>query len=486
MGTPTNQEWREWIIEHFPHVCTAPFSARHERLWEWFDALASGVRPLPRVECWPRGGAKSSTAELACARLCAKLTRRFVLYVCGTQDQADMHVSAVASALETIGVERELNKYGHSRGWRRQQLRTANGFNVAGIGLDAAARGAKLDQYRPDLIIFDDVDDQDDSLLTIEKKVRQITTKIIPAGSPDCAILFIQNAVHEESIMSQLIEDRADFLYNREPAFVEPAVEGLEYESYTSETGRKLWRITAGEPTWAGQDLATCTAQLNDWGEAAFLREAQHRVAGALGTFFNVARLEPLAPEDLPELQKVALAGDLAGTEGGGNHTALVVIGQAENETYPILALLYGQWGTEKVRALLQLARDYYRRLYPNLRLRLPQDGGQAGKDQAEQFKKKFGASGATQIVPVTGKKWTRARGFQEQVNLGNVALVMQDLPEEFAPYISDRSYLTWHKQFKSELRRFKEEVKDQADDIVDAASDGFTAVAKPRAIAWH
>lgn len=386
-----------------------------------------------------------------------------------------MHVSSVASALEHIGIERELNKYGHSRGWRRQQLRTANGFNVAGIGLDAAARGAKLDQYRPDLILLDDIDDQDDSQRTIEKKVRQITTKIVPAGSVDCAILFLQNAVHEESIMASLIENRADFLYNREPAFVEPAVIGLEYEAVAQEDGRRLWHITGGEATWAGQSLEVCEAQLNDWGEAAFLREAQHQVAGASGTFFNVTRLEPIAAEDVPELVRVVLAFDLAATEGGGDHTAGVLLGVDSTSRYYVLTLLHGQWGTERVRAVIQMATDLYGVRYPAFTLRLPQDPGQAGKDQAQQMQRKFQASGqAPAIVAPTGKKWTRARGLQEQGNLGNVSLVMQDVPEEFAPYIADRRYLAWHSALKSEFRRFKEEVADQDDDIVDAAADAF------------
>jgi hypothetical protein len=55
--------------------------------------------------------------------------------------------------MERAGFERELNKYGSSKGWRRNQIRTSDGFKVDAIGLDTAARGFKIDEDRPDFIV---------------------------------------------------------------------------------------------------------------------------------------------------------------------------------------------------------------------------------------------------------------------------------------------------------------------------------------------
>jgi hypothetical protein len=230
---------------------------------------------------------KVHTGELGCVRVGVKLTRRFVLIVSETQEQADKHVQAVASFLDGAGVERAVNKYGTSRGWRRDQLRTANGFNVAGYGLDAAARGVKLDEFRPDLIIFDDIDSQNDSPETVAKKIGSITKAIIPAGSSDCAILFLQNMIHEAGIVSQLVDGRADFLHNREVPTVEKAVNGLKGHFETQADGTRRYRITEGEATWEGQSLETCEQQINEWGFEAFDQEAQHNVAQAGGVFFK-------------------------------------------------------------------------------------------------------------------------------------------------------------------------------------------------------
>src|SRR5690606_32099442 len=58
------------------------FSERHRRFWDWIESIEDGEYISPRIEAWPRGGAKSTSAELAVARLGVKLTRRFALYVC--------------------------------------------------------------------------------------------------------------------------------------------------------------------------------------------------------------------------------------------------------------------------------------------------------------------------------------------------------------------------------------------------------------------
>lgn len=484
-GTPlpgAELPWQDWLLRHFPHVCSHPFGKRHTRLWEWFEALRPGEKPRARVEVWPRGGAKSTSTELGCARCCIKLSRRYVLYVSETQEQADKHVQSIASLLETLGVERALNQYGTSKGWRRQELRTANGFNVSAYGLDTAARGVKLDQYRPDLVVLDDIDSQDDSARTIQKKIDAITTAIIPAGSSDCAVLLLQNLIHEEGVFAQLVDGRADFLHDREPAYVEPAIYGLTTERTPLPDGRNVYRITGGTPTWAGQSLAVCERQINEWGLRAFLREAQHEVRGAGGYVFDTTQLRTMPPSDVPPLTAVCLAWDLAATEGGGDWTVGVLLGRDASQTYYVLGVIRGQWSSERVRKAIHAATTYYRTHFPNLRLRLPQDPGQAGKDQAAQFRAAFPGA---RVQPVTGDKATRASGFAEAVNLGNVALVEQDLPESLrAERLCDHlAWNAWHLAFKEVLRKFREDETDQVDDDVDAAADAFNELTAKREI---
>lgn len=284
-----SSDWRGWLLRNFPgYLASMPKDGRHARIWDWFGTLRLGTRPTPsaRIENWPRGGGKSSSVEGGAAYAGITGRRRFVMYVSGTQAKADVHVQAIGGILERAGVERSVNRYGNSKGWTQQLLRAANGFNVISFGLDAGARGIKLDEFRPDLIVLDDVDDRHDTLATVQKKIETITQSILPSGSTDYAVLFVQNTIHADSVMAQLIDGRAAFLLDREPIVVEPAVRGLEYRQEQTESGLR-YVITAGDATWSGQSREVCQGQINDWGLTAFLREAQHEVETVTGSMFS-------------------------------------------------------------------------------------------------------------------------------------------------------------------------------------------------------
>lgn len=308
-------DYQQFLADYFPTFTRSPLAEHHHRIWQWVWALDRGVRPRPLCAFLARGGAKSTTAELACVGVGARNVRSYVLYVSGKQDQADDHVETIAGMLESDAIgraypalgSRKLGKYGNSRGWRRNRIRTAAGLTVDALGLDVAARGAKLDEQRPDLIIFDDVDDGEDTVATVDKKVRLISQKLIPSGSPDLAILFVQNIVHHESVAARLAglaSEEADFMATREVIGPVPALRGLQYERGQNDAaGRPTYTITGGTPTWEGQGVAICQDQLNDMGLNAFLAEAQHERSRPKGQAFSEfdTSVHVVAPFKIPD-----------------------------------------------------------------------------------------------------------------------------------------------------------------------------------------
>ena len=113
-----------------------------------------------------------------------------------------MHVSNAGRMLEETGVERSVTKYGHARSWRRNRL-IADGFALDAYGLDAAARGAKIDEMRPDIIILDDVDGAHDSPQVIARKIHTITHSLLPAGATSLAVLAVQNLPNRNGVFAQ-------------------------------------------------------------------------------------------------------------------------------------------------------------------------------------------------------------------------------------------------------------------------------------------
>jgi hypothetical protein len=287
-GKPVPSSWRERIPLVFPKSASAPFADRHVAFWEWGNSIELESSPDPFVAAWPRGGAKSTSAEMLVADLGARAKRRYCLYVRMTQDKADDSVQNIASLLEGDTIERhypehakrKVGKFGSARAWRRNRVWTAGGFVVDALGLDVASRGVKLEEQRPDLIIFDDIDDLNDGPAITAKKIGIITKSILPAGSNNVAVLFIQNLIIRDGVASQLVDGRADFLATRKVSGPFPAVQGLEYEWKLDKNGMRRAFIVKGEATWAGQPLEACQRFIDRWGLSAFLKEAQHQVQG--------------------------------------------------------------------------------------------------------------------------------------------------------------------------------------------------------------
>ncbi|MGE5619551.1 MAG: hypothetical protein ACM3US_09875 [Sphingomonadaceae bacterium] len=319
-------DWEVWLRTLFRRYVSRkdtdepiPFAERHRELWNWAWSVKLGVRSRPFVAIWPRGGGKSTTAELAAVAMGARRSRRYCLYVSGIQDKADDHVGNMGSMLESAAfgrvyplmASRLLSKFGNSKGWRRNRLRTAAGYTVDALGLDTAARGIKLEDVRPDLIIVDDIDDGSDSPKTTAKKTRDLTTKILPAGSNDLVVLFVQNLIHPDSIASRLVDGRADFLQDRIVSGPYVALEGAAYETREFE-GRRIWVVVAGTPTWEGQDLEACEGLINTIGLAAFKAESQQEVAAPPGGLYDDIEFRHIREEDLPDLDEVVVAVDPA------------------------------------------------------------------------------------------------------------------------------------------------------------------------------
>jgi len=278
-------DYKHWLRAFAPHAASSPLGDHHIRAWEWADSIKQNAPPPALIECWFRGGGKSTTMELIASRIAVRATRRFLLYVCATQEAANRHVQDIASTMERCGIERAVNKYGFSRGWNASKLRTANGFNVLAFGLDTGARGVKLDYLRPDFIIFDDIDELDDSVGRVDKKIATITQTILPAKSTDCAIVFVQNRIHANSVMSKVLSGEVDMLQNRQQSPIVPAIQNLTYTTEEKDDGRVGYRITGGTPTWSHKSLDICQREIDDYGLISFLRECQHEV-GVGGLFF--------------------------------------------------------------------------------------------------------------------------------------------------------------------------------------------------------
>lgn len=360
--------WEGWLREMFPSSVGKPFADHHRDFWEWLWGIGE-ARPVPYVGIWPRGGGKSTNGELGVCALGARGIRRYAVVVSETQDQADKRVDNIAELLESESVvahypalgRRAVGKYGRAKAWRRNRLWTASGFIVDALGLDTAARGLKVREHRPDVIVLDDLDGRHDSLDTTKKKIATLTETILPIGAGNAVVLALQNLIIATGVFAKLASGEAEFLIDRRVSGPVPAIRGLETEPYErDEDGRIAQRIVGGEPTWSGQDLDVCQGLIDTVGLPAFNREQQHRVEEVDGALWTQDLIERV--NVAPPLRRIVVGVD---PSGGTAEIGIVAAGVGHDGRVYVVRdasqlgrLGPANWGRKTVLAYDELEAD--------------------------------------------------------------------------------------------------------------------------------
>jgi hypothetical protein len=377
---------------------------------------------------WGRGQGKSTMAELIACYLACSLGRRFALYVCGSQDQANLHVQSIAAILESMGVPRALNLYSSSVGWSAQKLQTANGFGVVGVGLNGRIRGARLGQFRPDFIIVDDIDEATDSQAMITKKLGLLSKAVFPAGSQDAVVLFVQNRVHKDSVMAKTFDGRAEILLGAAKTRVD-AAQGLEVERYTTEDGPR-YRVLGGVPAWPeGQGLAVIESQINKWQLPAFLQESQNEDAPDGGLWDMERDIEPYRVAVFPpHLIRIVIGIDPSGSIG--TEAGIIAVGKtADGHAYVLaddsMSGTTNQWVRAAISRYHSLQADTFA-VEKNY-----------GGDMAEASIRNLDSIAGIVMVHATRGKLVRAEPVQQLYEKGMVHHVghFPDLESEMCTY---------------------------------------------------
>jgi predicted phage terminase large subunit-like protein len=196
--------------------------------------------------------------------------------------------------------------------------------------------------------------------------------------------------------------------------------------------------------------------------DRARLLHGNWKIKPSAGMYFrrDQAQIVGAPPSNVVQ---VCRAWDLAATTPTPDNpspdaTAGVLIGRLDDGRYIVLDAVHGRWTSNDVRARVRNVAAADRDRYPDVRVRLPQDPGQAGKEQAQSYVAML-AGYSVKVERVTGGKVTRAEPFSSQWQAGNVLLLQG----------------AWNDGFLAELEAFPEGAHD---DLVDAAADAFSEVA--------
>lgn len=288
------------------------------------------------------------------------------------------------------------------------------------------------------------------------------TGSIIQRFWPRTRALIIATRWHEDDLIGRL-RAQEEALPEGERTWTFVNLPALAVEGKAGDPPDPLGR-EPGEALWpGGKPRAFLEALRREMGEPEFEAVNQGNPTPREGTTFKVDRLGYVDAGEVPEIVSVCRAWDLAATQGAGDYTVGAKVGRGADGLFYVLDVVRGQWESAKRnREMLQAAaRDG--RAVP---VHVPQDPGQAGKDQAASMVRLF-AGYDVETETVSGAKETRADPLAAQLNagadgeLGNVRVVR-------AP---------WNGAFVEELRQFPAGAHD---DQVDATADAFNEVAPP------
>lgn len=187
------------------------------------------------------------------------------------------------------------------------------------------------------------------------------------------------------------------------------------------------------------------------------------KIKAAKGLYFPRSALPELLTDVPDDVARWVRGWDLAATdtdEGGDPaFTASVLLGKRRNGRYVVADATNNRLKAEKVRAMVKQCAVSDKAKYKRVRIRLSQDPGQAGKEQAESYIKMLAGFNVV-AVKESGDKESRAEPFAAQWQAGNVDVVAG----------------SWTETLLGQYEAFPE---SKFKDLVDAGSNAFNELEK-------
>jgi len=187
------------------------------------------------------------------------------------------------------------------------------------------------------------------------------------------------------------------------------------------------------------------------------------KIKPAAGLYFKRTQVRHRLKVQPADVETWVRAWDLAATaedEGGEPaYTAGVLMGKRQDGTYVVADVINVRLSANEVRRLVrQTAENDQAKYNKVVKIRLPQDPGQAGKDQAQNYIR-FLSGFSVKAVIESGSKEARAEPVAAQWQAGNIDLVYGD----------------WNEMYLDQLESFP---ASRFKDMVDATANAFLELA--------
>lgn len=208
---------------YFPHYFSRPSPEFHRELDAiWQQGVLKGRYPITpkvakeisrlpgcrRAAAAPRGHAKSTTLTFKGAMHAVLYGyKHYPIILSDSSDQAEGFLENIRVEFEENGLIQE--DFGRLQGkvWRNNVILTATNIKVEAIGSGKKIRGRKHRNWRPDLLVLDDIEN-DENVRTPEQRAKLsnwFNKAVSKAGDDYTDIIYIGTLLHYDSLLAHTL-----------------------------------------------------------------------------------------------------------------------------------------------------------------------------------------------------------------------------------------------------------------------------------------
>lgn len=202
-----------WFKYYFPQYCYAEPADFHKQAtkrimanMEWYE-----------VRNWSRELAKDVRTMMEMLFLMLTGKKRYMLMISNSYDNAEKFLAPYKGNLEAN--QRIIHDYGIQElpgSWTSGDFVTRKGFGFLALGAGQSPRGTRLEEVRPDILVFNDIDTDEECRNPdiIENKWKWIESAAIGTRSVSkkTLVIFLGNIIAENCCVVRATE-KADFVH---------------------------------------------------------------------------------------------------------------------------------------------------------------------------------------------------------------------------------------------------------------------------------
>lgn len=195
---------------YFPEYCSLPPCEFHHEQYQEMKRIEDKGGGETVIIAAPRESAKSTSWNtIYAANNAVYAKKRYIVLVSDSSDQAVDDLKQVKTALEEN--EYILEDFGRLQGkriWRTDAILTKNDVLLVAKGSGKKIRGIKHKQYRPELIILDDIENDENVRSPDQRKhlMNWFNKVVMNAGSKNTDVIVIGTILHYDSLLNNLLK----------------------------------------------------------------------------------------------------------------------------------------------------------------------------------------------------------------------------------------------------------------------------------------